>query len=415
MRHLYINLRRLPLLLIGVIVLAASYPSYAYAISSGQVNLYKQGILQFDLTPTQTCPANAGGTDYAGNPVLNSAQLTAIQENEPFYQKAADAAGIPWQVIAAIHGRETGFRRYGPANGYGPYQITPSNYPISTSYTDAEFQDATNKAADAIKAKAGGRNFSDINNIKYVMFAYNGMASAYINQAKSLGFSDSEAAQGEGSPYVMNRFDLKRDPTAEPTKSNNTWGQIKQDYGGIEYPANSDYGAFVYYLAIMGGSGCNVNVSAQNGDANAVLAEFASYMKSHNNQYKGYNLGINGCTTLSNWFIGEHTTLNYGRGNGKDVVGNLVRANLGKGLTVSDTPRAMSLYSVEGNLRTWGASGTTSAGHVGLVVSVDETKHTATVINTGSSGAGISNRGWVGTYSYPTNGVSFVYIGDYLK
>lgn len=48
----------------------------------------------------------------------------------------------------------------------------------------------------------------------------------------------------------MNRADSRRDPTVEPTKSNSTWGQIKEDNGPIEYPANNDYGAYVVYSAI---------------------------------------------------------------------------------------------------------------------------------------------------------------------
>ena len=47
----------------------------------------------------------------------------------------------------------------------------------------------------------------------------------------------------------MNRADCWRDPTVEPTKSNRTWGQIKND-GPIIYPANNDYGALVVYCAI---------------------------------------------------------------------------------------------------------------------------------------------------------------------
>lgn len=391
-------------------------PGFAAAEDTGPTPEQIQSIVNDTsfYDPTFTAGCASSNLDYAGS-VLGEAQLAAIEANKPFYQMAADQAGIPWQLIAAVHGRETGFRRYGPANGYGPYQITPSNYPIKDPYTDAEFQDATNKVAAFIKAKAGDRDLSDVNNIKYVLFAYNGAASVYVSQAKSLGFSDAEAAIGEGSPYVMNRFDLRRDPTVEPTKSNGTWGQIKVDNGSIEYPANGDYGAFVYYIAITGGGACGANPSALNGDAGALLSEFAAYMKGHNNIYGGYNLGVNGCTTLSNWFIGEHTTLTYGRGNGEAVVRNLVSANSNKGLVISDTPRAMSLYSVTGNLATWGASGTTSAGHVGLVVSVDEANHRATVVSTGSAGATIANRGWVGTYTYPTNGVTFVYIGDYLK
>jgi hypothetical protein len=96
-----------------------------------------------------------------------------------------------------------------------------------------------------------------------------------------LGFTEEEAENGEGSPYVMNRADAKRDPTVEPTKSNGTWGQIKVDYGPIEYPANSDYGAYIYYVAAGGGSfsndkgECGSSNSKGNMDVNQTAIDLA--------------------------------------------------------------------------------------------------------------------------------------------
>ena len=408
-----------------LLILLLIVPDTASALSQDDLNSIRNGTSFYDPNAVAGCSdtstSSATNSDYAGNTILNPAQLAAIDSNKPFYQSAAEQSGIPWQLIAAIHGRETGFRRYGPSNGYGPYQITPSSYPINNSYSDAEFQDATNKAAAFIKVIAGTRDLSDPTNIKYVMFTYNGVASAYINQAKSLGFSDAQAAVGEGSPYVMNRFDLKRDPTVAPTKDNQTWGQIKTDNGGISYPANGDYGAFVYYVAMTGGtvasmcgSGTGGSTMALNGDATAIQSEFTAYMNTHGERYGSYVLGSNGCTTLSSWFIGEHTTLTYGHGNGKDVVGNLVKVNSGKGLAISSTPKAMSLVSIAGGVKGWGASGVPE-GHVGLVVSVNEAAHTAIVVFTGAKKAGQTEKAWIDTFSYPSTGVSFVYIGDYLK
>lgn len=106
---------------------------------------------------------------------------------------------------------------------------------------------ATNDAAQFILGKAGGKNLSVADNVKYTFFAYNGRSPLYVTQAKNLGFSQTQADNGEGSPYVMNRADAKRDPTVEPAKSNNTWGQIKTDGGSLSYPANPGYGAFVLY------------------------------------------------------------------------------------------------------------------------------------------------------------------------
>lgn len=194
-------------------------------------------------------PSGGGGTpykDYLGQDVLTTTEVTLLNSNKPFYQAAAQTYGIPWQMLAAIHYREWRLRKSGPSNKNGPYQIWGSTYKVG-DYTDAEFQAATNDAAQFIKGKAGSRDLSIADNVKYTFFAYNGAATVYKTQAINLGFSQTQANIGEGSPYVMNRFDARRDPTVEPTKSNNTWGQIKTDGGAIVYPANADYGAFVVY------------------------------------------------------------------------------------------------------------------------------------------------------------------------
>lgn len=39
------------------------------------------------------------------------------------------------------------------------------------------------------------------------------LAGDYVTQGTNLGFTREEALNGEGSPYVMNRADLKRNPT----------------------------------------------------------------------------------------------------------------------------------------------------------------------------------------------------------
>ncbi len=187
--------------------------------------------------------------DYRGLEILTSSELLLINSNKRFYQNAGNAYGVPWRIIAAIHYREYRLKKAGPSNGNGPYQIWGSNYPVG-DYTDAQFQDATNDAAKFIKEKVGNRDLYVSDNIKYAFFSYNGMAASYKNQAKNLGFTDAQANIGEGSPYVMNRADAKRDPTVEPTKSNNTWGQIKSDGGSLEYPANTDYGAYIVCMAL---------------------------------------------------------------------------------------------------------------------------------------------------------------------
>ena len=221
-------------------VMTLSESTSAYAVTGLEYYAYSCGT---------TTEYNQYNTDYRGCQILTADQLQLLNYNKPFYQRAANTYGIPWKMLAAIHYREYGLRREGPSNKNGPYQIWGSNYPVGY-LTDVQFQQATNDAASFIVSKAGGRDLCLHDNVKYTFFAYNGIASGYKTQALNLGFTQGQANIGEGSPYVMNRADWRRDPTVEPTKSNNTWGQIKTDGGPIVYPANQDHGAFVVYCAI---------------------------------------------------------------------------------------------------------------------------------------------------------------------
>ena len=210
-----------------------------------------QYLFGYDDYPGSTNPDPPGTSnykDYRGQDILTSSQIQLLNENKRFYQNAERAVGIPWQVIAAIHFRENGLSRTSP-NSDGPYQIWGSSYPVGPM-NEQEFQNATNDAAQFLKNKVGTINLNDTDKVKRAFFAYNGMAAAYKTQAINLGFTSAQANNGEGSPYVMNRADKRRDPTVEPTKSNGTWGQIKTNGGKLSYPANSAHGAFVLFSAL---------------------------------------------------------------------------------------------------------------------------------------------------------------------
>ena len=187
--------------------------------------------------------------DYAGNAIMTSSQLALLSTYAPFYKRAQAAYGVPWQILAALHYREYSLQKSSPSDKNGPYQIWGRNYPIG-AYSDEQFQAATNDAAQFILGKVGSRDLTVDDNVKYVFFAYNVIAQVYKIQAINLGFMSVQASNGEGFPYVMNRYDYIRDPTVQPTKSIRTRGQIKTDNGSILYPANSDYGTVVIYKAL---------------------------------------------------------------------------------------------------------------------------------------------------------------------
>ena len=65
------------------------------------------------------------------------------------------------------------------------------------------------------------KDSTDSDTIKQALFDYNGAAQVYVQQALNLGFTQAQANIGEGSPYVMNFADAKRDPTVNTT----TWAK----------------------------------------------------------------------------------------------------------------------------------------------------------------------------------------------
>lgn len=226
-------------------------PSTASATSASQRKIFNYSIPYFNdcLTSGSSGIVAGDNKDYAGNQVFTDEELQKIEELSPFYIKAAEKYDMPWQILAVLHKRETNFYKGGPSNGQGPFQDTHHSWPVG-EYDDETFQRACDGAAEEFSSNAGDLN--DPDNVKYAFFAYNGTAEVYKQQALNLGFDQHGAEIGEGSPYVMNKADAKRDPNVAPY---GTWGQIKRDYGPMEYPANQDHGAFVMYVAIGGSNG----------------------------------------------------------------------------------------------------------------------------------------------------------------
>ena len=195
--------------------------------------------------------------DYAGNQIFSDEELAKIEEFQPLYEEAAEATGVPWQFIAVLHYRESRLSKSNPSNGQGIFQLytyvnnTGHRFPPG-EVSDEEFvRQATLAAEEVVTATPELAENPTDDVVKLAFFRYNGTAQAYINQARDLGFSEEEARRGEGSPYVMNKADEKRDPN----KNGDNWCQIKTDGGGLVCPANQDHGAYVLYVALGGGVG----------------------------------------------------------------------------------------------------------------------------------------------------------------
>lgn len=225
----------------------ATVPQTTIDAAYAAVSSYKSA-LGLQSTNTSTAITTTGNNkDYRDRTILTDDQLNKINANKSFYEKAATQVGIPWPMIAVIHLRENSLARTNPANGQGIYQFVNKNggpYPTGP-VTDDEFQRQTILAAEFIKSKSSRPELlakGDVAEVKDTFFGYNGRSALYIKQATQLGFSEGY----EGSPYVMNIADKIRDPEFNTT----TWGQIKTDHGGLSYPTNGDYGAFITYAAL---------------------------------------------------------------------------------------------------------------------------------------------------------------------
>ena len=247
---------------LGAVAVAFLVALSAYAVGKDQRKIFDWGVPYHNIEPCVLGGGNfsiGDNKDYEGNQILKDDELEKVKRYQPVYQKIALKHGMSWQIFAAIHYRESSLKHGSTINSEGqcegPYGISPGeSWLCGNEYDDEKFEKVTERLATDLEEKLrnkGGGDWSDPNVVMEVLFRYNGMAGVYIRQGRSLGFDEAGARRGEGSPYVVNMLDEKRDPT----KNGSNWGQVKRDYGGIEYPANKDYGAFVVYLGLGGGSG----------------------------------------------------------------------------------------------------------------------------------------------------------------
>ena len=260
-------------------------------LSQDGVHLTKKGKKTFAKLLHRSVNTSSNSTNhtnhnklYNGDPVFSEEELNKIKANQPFYEKSANKYNFPWQILAVMHRREHGLAKDNPANGQGAYQLYSYTGGGSNSkafkpagpISDQEFQRQTDIAAKLIKENYGrSLNLSTDDGIKTLFFRYNGAADSYKAQARSLGFDQAQAERGEGSPYVMNMADEKRDPRKNPN-----WKMITTDGGTAENsPANITPGAFVMYSALGGSSGLSdcddSNSISGNGDINQTAIDLA--------------------------------------------------------------------------------------------------------------------------------------------
>ncbi|MBO7718501.1 hypothetical protein J6S37_03350 [Candidatus Saccharibacteria bacterium] len=215
---------------------------------------------ELDLGNSYSLATTTGlNTNYNGRSVLTESELQQVEDNKAVYQEAAAEYNIPWQVLAAVHYEEYNLQVKNPDNGQGVYQMftytnggTNANRFTPGPIDTAEFLRQTKLAAKDIRDSVGAdANFSDDNVAKLAFFAYNGKAKIYREKAVCMGFDATGVSIGEGSPYVMNMYDAKRDPDSSGMSS--CWpGAYTGDGVWSSSATSSRPGAFVVYQALGG-------------------------------------------------------------------------------------------------------------------------------------------------------------------
>ncbi len=188
----------------------------------------------------------AGGSaacSTASNADLPTDIISAIDGFKATYVSASQATNVPWELIAALHYRETRLSASGP----NLFQITGYNGPV-------DLLNQATAAGNFLQQNSVPRNLSnhqaplkqtgnDTEEIKDTLFSYNGRAQAYAQQAQQLGF-DPTTQPYEGSPYVMNNYDAVH----------HNMGIITHDGGGID-GIDTRLGAYTLFAKLAGSSG----------------------------------------------------------------------------------------------------------------------------------------------------------------
>ncbi len=222
-----------------------------------------------DGNPGESYSNVAGNnTNYAGDQVWSDVEMQRIEENRAIYEEAANKYNFPWQLLAVFHSLETSLRRYNPpaqwdaSKSEGVYQLHSwaksgrINMDAKESITEEEFREQTFWAAEFIVESYKNYDLNDPNDLKRVFFGFNGTSQKYIDKALAMGFTQEEAERGEGSAYVMNRYDARRDPTSSEMDPN--WpGRYVRDYQYDPNSTSDGFGAFVKYEALAGTSYCS--------------------------------------------------------------------------------------------------------------------------------------------------------------
>ncbi len=272
--------------------------------------------------------------------------------------------------------------------------------------------------ADLIANQYGaGLDLNTAAGIKTLFFKYNGRAQKYIDKAIDMGFTAEEAATGEGSPYVMNKYDAARDPSS-PNMSPLWPGRYVGDGQWNATSTSSRPGAYTIYVGLGGtdgGSTTECYIVGANGGrliagVNGMNIEEAyTFMMSYKMAVRGvsnadlitlYGMTNNSCSggiayncvSFTRYFINMYTNnyitnhITVGLGNGADIVSSLISGNY-EFTYGGNIPKVYAIFST--------ASGSTmcgeqACGHTGVVLGINTNTDTIII---GEAACGLGEAG----------------------
>jgi hypothetical protein len=245
----------------------------------------------------------------------------------------------------------------------------------------------------------------------------------YIEQAKTLKFSDEKAARGEGSPDVMNWADAARDPN----KASSGWGWVPPGKTALSYPARSNFGIVVLYAALAGinlaNNECSGGLVAGGMNLEQAIAFMDRYKNNKDNvKYIG-GAGkdcpggpLSNCVSFSVYFVNKYTTIKgmgagTAPGNGGAVVTNIIARN--PDIKHGSAPQPYAIFSTSSGSM---LCGDVICGHTGVILGVD-TDRGKVIVGEAGCGAGLS---WDTAREYSIDKFSsgayrYAYTTDLLK
>ena len=355
---------------------------------------------------------NGDYTNYAGDSVLSDAQIALLESNISVYEQAiqstgASSYGVTWQLLASVHYKETGLSRYNPANGQGVYQMysyvnnTGNTFPPADSIDEAEFLRQTELVLTEFiipTLESNGLDLSSDDDVKRFFFIYNGQAQQYIDKALAMGYTQAQAENGEGSPYVMNRYDAPRDP-ANPDGMDPNWPGGYVADGVYDATATSmTFGAYTVYSALGSSSVCVDGTVSSGGltleQARALMNDYIYNVNCTDYSITcdhGSSSGQKGnCVTFVQYFLARFTSASgiASTGNGGWVVSNLTGTDVASPfgtyrhtLNYSShgfvyggfTPKPFAVFSTGYSTINCGSL---PCGHTGVVLGIDQASDT---------------------------------------